>query len=165
MSPAPGQLYLRTLVNYWCQLCSHLQKQQQQQQELLSYHWILLYPNVVLLKNLFLLTEESTKLHRIHLNWLFYVQIQIPLTGYVGLIMMQYHWGYCMLKYQWGYFEGMLQLPWQEYRVCSSCSVEESGCVPVLSTTKILISKTIKRDDIYWLICSCRQLFLSSTVK
>ena len=34
--------------------------------------------------------------------------------------MMQ---GYCKLEYHWGYFEGTLQLLWQEYRACSSCSV------------------------------------------
>ena len=35
--------------------------------------------------------------------------IWIPPTGYIGLI--------------WGYFEGMLQLLWQEYHACNSCSI------------------------------------------
>ena len=29
------------------------------------------------------------------------------LTGYVGLIMIQYRWGYRKLEYRWGYFKGM----------------------------------------------------------
>ena len=50
-----------------------------------------------------------------------YIQIQIPPTGYLGLIWCST--AEATLVYRWGYFEGMLQLLHARYSCHSSCSI------------------------------------------
>ena len=56
-----------------------------------------------------------------------YPHIQIPLTGYVGLlyIITQYRCGYCKLEWLWRYAEGTLQLL---YNLCGTSCLATPSC-------------------------------------